>query len=52
MLVPTFAFAALKSCYRKLSIPTTSFSGGTASEFNHMLISKVAFSFYGYSSDL
>lgn len=44
-------FAALKSCYQQSAVPITSFSGGAASEFNHTL-SKVAFSFYGCSSDL
>lgn len=44
-------FAALKSCYLKPSGPITSCSGAAASEFNHTL-SKVAFSFYGNSSDL
>ena len=43
--------AALKSCYWKLAVPITSFSGGAALEFNYTL-SKVAFSLYGYSLDL
>lgn len=44
-------FAGLKSCYRKLAVPITSFSGGAALEFNYTL-SKVAFSVYRYSLDL